>query len=58
MLGTILCGLLYILVGGVGVDEGLLAIDHIKIQSYAVLVTVIWTVIVTYIILKIMSLFT
>ncbi len=59
MLGTILCGLLISSSwGGVGVDEGLLAIDHIKIQSYAVLVTVIWTVIVTYIILKIISLFT
>ena len=59
MLGTILCGLLISSSwGGVGFDEGLLAIDHIKIQSYAVIVTVIWTVIVTYVILKIISLFT
>ena len=59
MLGTILCGLLISSSwGGVGFDEGLLAIDHIKIQSYAVLVTIIWTVIVTYVILKIISLFT
>ena len=59
MLGTILCGILISSSwGGVGFDEGLLAIDHIKIQSYAVLVTIIWTVIVTYIILKIISLFT
>ena len=59
ILGTILCGLLISSSwGGVGFDEGLLAIDHIKIQSYAVLVTIIWTVIVTYVILKIISLFT
>ena len=59
MLGTILCGLLISSSwGGVGFDEGLLAIDHIKIQSYAVIVTIIWTVIVTYVILKIISLFT
>ena len=59
MLGTILCGLLISSSwGGVGFDEGLLAIDHIKIQSYAVIVTIIWTVIVTYIILKVISLFT
>ena len=44
--------------GGVGFDNGLLAIDHLKIQSYAVLVTIIWTVITTYVILKVISLFT
>ena len=50
---------LYPLVGGgVGFDDGLLAIDHVKIQSYAVLVTIIWTIIITYIILKVISLFT
>ena len=59
ILGTILCGFLISTSwGGVGFDDGLLAIDHIKIQSYAVLVTIIWTVIVTYVILKIISLFT
>ena len=59
MLGTILCGLLISSSwGGVGFDDGLLAIDHVKIQSYAVLVTIIWTVIITYIILKVISLFT
>ena len=59
MFGTILCGLLISSTwGGVGFDEGLLAVDHIKIQSYAVLVTIIWTVIVTYIILKVISMFT
>ena len=44
--------------GGVGFDDGLLAIDHFKIQSYAVLVTIIWTVVITYIVLKVISLFT
>ena len=59
MFGTILCGLLISSTwGGVGFDEGLLAVDHIKIQSYAVLVTIIWTVIVTYVILKVISMFT
>jgi len=59
ILGTILCGLLISSSwGGVGFDEGLQAIDHIKIQSYAVIVTIIWTIVITYIILKIISLFT
>ena len=59
MFGTIFCGLLISSTwGGVGFDEGLLAVDHIKIQSYAVLVTIIWTVIVTYVILKVISMFT
>ena len=59
MLGTILCGFLISTSwGGVGFDDGLLAIDHLKIQSYAVLVTIIWTVIITYVILKVISLFT
>ncbi len=59
ILGTILCGFLISSSwGGVGFDDGLLAIDHVKIQSYAVLVTIIWTIIITYIILKVISLFT
>ena len=59
MLGTILCSFLISTSwGGEGFDDGLLAIDHLKIQSYAVLVTIIWTVIITYIILKVISLFT
>ena len=59
MLGTILCGLLISTSwGGVGFDDGLMAVDHLKIQSYAVLVTIIWTVIITYVILKVISLFT
>lgn len=59
MLGTVLCGFLISKsFGGVGFDEGLSAINHIKIQSYAVLVTLIWTVVFTYVILKVISLFT
>ena len=59
MLGTILCGLLMSSnFGGVGFDEGLSAFDHIKIQIYSVLVTLIWTAVFTYIILKIISFIT
>ena len=59
ILGTVLCGLLISSSwGGVGFDEGLMAVDHIKIQSYAVFVTIIWTIVITYVILKLISLFT
>ena len=59
MLGTILCGLLMSSnFGGVGFDEGLSAFDHIKIQIYSVLVTLVWTAVFTYIILKIITLIT
>ena len=59
MLGTILCGILMSSnFGGVGFDEGMSAFDHIKIQIYSVLVTLIWTAVFTYIILKIISLIT
>ena len=59
MLGTILCGLLMSSnFGGVGFDEGLSALDHVKIQIYSVLVTLIWTAVFTYIILKIITLIT
>ena len=58
MLGTVLCGwLLSSEWGGVGFDEGMNAIEHIKVQFYAVVVTLIWTVIATYLILKLISLF-
>ena len=58
MLGTVLCGwLLSSEWGGVGFDEGMNAIEHIKVQFYAVVVTLIWTVIATYLILKFISLF-
>ena len=59
MLGTVLCGwLISASMGGVGFDEGLVAIDQVKIQGYSVLVTAIWTIVVTFIILRIISLFT
>ena len=59
MLGTILCGLLMSSnFGGVGFDEGLSGFDHVKIQIYSVLVTLIWTAVFTYIILKIISIIT
>ena len=58
MLGTILCGwLISASWGGVGVDEGKSVVDHVTIQAYAILVTLIWTVIATYVILKVISLF-
>ena len=58
MLGTVLCGwLMSASMGGVGFDEGLVAIDHVKIQGYSVLVTVIWTIVITFIILKTISIF-
>lgn len=56
MMGTVLCGyLMSSEVGGVGFDEGMSAFDHIMIQAYSVMVTVIWTAVVTYIILKLIS---
>ncbi len=59
MLGTILCGfLMSSSFGGIGFDEGLSALDHIKVQAYSVLVTLIWTAAFTFIILKIISIFT
>ena len=59
MLGTILCGFLMSAnFGGVGFDEGVSAFDHFKIQIYSVLVTLIWTTVFTYIILKIISFIT
>ena len=59
ILGTILCGILMSSnFGGVGFDEGMSAFDHIKIQIYSVLVTLIWTAVFTYVILKIITLFT
>ena len=59
MLGTVMCAwLMSSKRGGVGFDEGLTMFDHLKIQSYSVLVAFIWTLIFTYIILKILSMFT
>ena len=59
MLGTVMCAwLMSSERGGVGFDEGLTMFDHLKIQSYSVLVAFIWTLIFTYIILKVISMFT
>ena len=59
MLGTILCAwLMSSDRGGVGFDDGLSLIDHLKIQSYSVFVALIWTAGFTYLILKIISMFT
>ena len=43
--------------GGVGFDEGKTIIDHLKIQSYGVFITALWTIVMTFLILKIISLF-
>ena len=43
--------------GGVGLDEGKSVMDHIKIQGYGVFVTGLWTIVVTFLILKIISMF-
>ena len=59
MLGTILCAwLMSSERGGVGFDEGLGMLDHLKIQSYYDIVAFVWTLIFTYIILKVISMFT
>ena len=59
MLGTILCAwLMGSNRGGVGFDEGLNMFDHLKIQSYSVIVAFVWTLLFTYVILKIISIFT
>ena len=58
IIGTILCSLLMqSQFGGVGFDEGRTIIDHLKIQSYGVFVTALWTIVMTFLILKIISLF-
>ena len=58
MLGTILCAwLMSSEKGGVGFDEGLGLLDHLKIQSYSVFVAVIWTAVVSYIILRVIGIF-
>ena len=58
ILGTILCAcLMSENMGGVGYDEGLPMIAQLKIQIYSVAVAVIWTAVVTYVILRITGLF-
>ena len=58
MIGTVLCAwLMQSQLGGVGLDEGKSVMDHIKIQGYGVFVTGLWTIVVTFLILKIISMF-
>ena len=59
ILGTILCA--YFMDsqrGGIGYDDGLQFMDHLKIQCYSVFIAFVWTGLVSYIILKLMSKFT
>ncbi|MFL2660690.1 MAG: ammonium transporter [Alphaproteobacteria bacterium] len=58
MLGTILCAwLMQVEFGGAGLDEGVSMLSHLKVQLYAVFVTALWTIIFTYLILKLISFF-
>ncbi len=58
MIGTVLCAwLMQSQLGGVGLDEGKSVMDHMKIQGYGVFVTGLWTIVVTFLILKIISMF-
>ena len=53
ILGTILCA--YFMDsqrGGIGYDDGLQFMDHLKIQCYSVFIAFVWTGLVSYIILK------
>ena len=43
--------------GGVGLDEGNSVMDHLKIQGYGVFVTGLWTIVMTFLILKTISMF-
>lgn len=59
MIGTVLCAwLMQTSFGGAGLDLGFTVVTHLKVQAYSVLVTAIWTIICTYLILKIISMFT
>ncbi len=59
MLGTILCAfLMQSGFGGSGLDEGVYVLGQFKVQFYAVIVTAIWTIILTYLILRVISFFT
>ena len=58
ILGTILCAcLMSENMGGVGYDEGLPMMEQLKVQIYSVAVAVIWTAVITYVILRITGLF-
>ena len=58
ILGTILCApLMHGGFGGVGLDEGATITSQLKVQIYAVIVTAVWTIIFSYLILKFISIF-
>ena len=58
ILGTILCAaLMHGWFGGVGLDEGATVTSQLRIQIYAVIVTAVWTIIFSYLILKFISIF-
>ena len=58
ILGTILCSaLMHSGFGGIGLDEGVTVTSQLKVQIYAVIVTAIWTIIFSYLILKFISIF-
>ena len=58
MIGTVLCAsLMQSQLGGVGLDEGKSVMDHLKIQGYGVFVTGLWTIVMTFLILKTISMF-
>ncbi len=56
MLGTVLCAWLMSQgMGGSGYDEGTNFVSQLRVQLYAVIVVVLWTAVVTYVILKLTS---
>ena len=44
--------------GGTGLDDGITVLSQFKVQTYAVIVTALWTIILSYVILKLISMFT
>ena len=58
MLGTILCAtLMQNSFGGIGLDDGITVLSQFKVQTYAVIVTALWTIVLSYVILKLISMF-
>ena len=59
MLGTILCAwLMSAEYGGVGYDDGVVFFDQFVVQIKSVIYAVIWTIILTYLVLKLTSFIT
>ena len=44
--------------GGIGLDDGITVLSQFKVQTYAVIVTALWTIVLSYVILKLISMFT